>query len=728
MMNKFDISKLLRYYRRYAWLMILVPSIAVGVTYYFVKDLPDLYEANTVISTGMTDVAKYTWLAASTQMRQTYSNMIGMIRMKRVLDRVSYRLALHDLENKQARFQPSNPAIQALSEEKVQSLISEIHRSLAMNIPLSPTDSITRPVYEFVAAMGYDKQYLENNMNVTRFGESDFVGVKFWAEQPELAAFVANTLATEFIQYYDEVTFQSGHQSVSTLDSLLKEKERIMQEKNDTLRDYRINSGILNSSTHSGMLYSQVSTVEAKRSDKLQEIESIQGAIAEIRKLLNDPNGGYSRANTVTYNNEIIELDRKLEIANKQYIDNNFRIEDKQRVDSLQQARGILLANASANLANMGPAQTRQQLQFQLTELQTQLSSAQRSLRAIEIELASARSKYSSMVPKDATLANLQRDAELATSEYTEALNRYNQAGFVSNVGSRLTIVELGLPGQASQSKKVIYLGLSGVSSFFLCLAFVTLLCLTNRRISNAQELRQVSGIDTAVSLNYIRDKDANVRTIWEKADSNRQYALYRDQLRALRFDLNKEFELGKCGVLAITSLGVGEGKSFVSGSLAYAFAMTGKKVLLIGEDTRILQSNTAGAPEGGKDEEKSPNGQKFETFLIEREIQTEDLITNLQRNEHGSILERQDTESLVAGFKLLKEKFDIIIIDVGSFASVNYVKEWLVFSDISLAVFEAGRKLSFPFREHIEYLKQYPGFKGWILNKVITQLPAKSA
>src|SRR5690606_15232892 len=161
-------------------------------------------------------------------------------------------------------------------------------------------------------------------------------------------------------------------------------------------------------------------------------------------------------------------------------IDNNFRIEDKQRVDSLQQARGILLANASANLANMGPAQTRQQLQFQLTELQTQLSSAQRSLRAIEIELASARSKYSSMVPKDATLANLQRDAELATSEYTEALNRYNQAGFVSNVGSRLTIVELGLPGQASQSKKVIYLGLSGVSSFFLCLAFVTLLCLTN--------------------------------------------------------------------------------------------------------------------------------------------------------------------------------------------------------------------------------------------------------
>mgnify|MGYP003939731133 CR=1 FL=1 len=727
-MDKFDIFKLLRYYRRYAWLMILVPTIAVTVTYYFVRDLPDLYEANTVISTGMTDAAKYTGLAAASQMRQTYSNMIGMVRMKRVLDRVSYRLALHDLEDVQGRFQPSNSVFQSLTESKRQSLISTIRSNLVENIPLLP-DSANRMVFDFVSTMGYDHRFIENNMNVSRYGESDFLGIKFWAEQPELAAFTANALATEFIQYYGLVTSQSGQQSVSTLDSLLKEKERFMQEKNNQLRDYRINSGILNSSTHSGMLYSQVSSVEAKRSDKLTEIESIQGAMAEIRKLLNDPNEGYSLSSTVTYNNEIIELDRKLEIANRQYIDNNFQNIDKKLIDSLQEVKRRVVANAAANSPVGNPKQTRQQLQQQLTNLQTQLSAAQQSLRMIDSELASARSRYSSMVPKDATLHNLERDAELATNEYTEALNRYNQAGFVSNVNNQLSIVEVGLPGPASQSKKIVYMGMSGVASFFLSLAVVTLLCLTDRRINNAQELKQASGIDTAISLNYIKDKEANVRDIWENAESNRQYALYRDQLRTLRFDLNKEFERGKCGVLAITSLGIGEGKSFVSGSLAYAFAMTGKKVLLIGEDTRILNGNPKGARNADGSDDDSPNGQQFETFLIERKIQTEDLITNLRRNErHGSILERQDNENLMAGFKLLKEKFDVIIVDVGSFTSVNYVKEWLMFSDISLAVFEVGRTLNASLHGYVEYLKQYPGFKGWVLNKVVTRLSAKSA
>lgn len=723
----FDVSKLLRYYRRYIWLIILVPIVAVAITYFFVKDLPDQYEASTVISTGMTDAAKYTGTGQSNQMRQTYSNMMGMVRMKRVVDRVSYRLTLHDLKNDGERFRPDNPVLRSLTESEKRSLIETITANLTDNVPLQPDNPANKQVFDFVNALGYNYGFLTGGVYATRFGESDFLGITFRAEQPELAAFAANTFASEFIQYYETVAFQSGHQSVSMLDSMLREKERIMQEKNDQLRDYRINSGILNSSTHSGMLYQQVASLEGKRSDKLSEIESIQGAIADINRRLNDPDGAYSLSNTLIDNNEIIELDRQLERANKQYIDNNFQQSDKKLIDSLQLARRSVVARSAAN-RSMSPQQTRQLLQQQLVDLQTQLSSARSSIRTIESALGSARGNYSDMVPMDAGLQNYERDAELATSEYMEALNRYNQAGFVSNVGTRLSIIEYGLPGQASQSKKIVYMGLSGMSGLFLCLSALTLLCLSNRKINSSEELKHASGIDTIVSLNYIKVKGMNIRGIWDEAKSNPQYELYRDQMRTLRFDLNREFERGKCGVLAITSLRVGEGASFVSGSLAYAFAMTGKKVLLIGEDTQILHGEIKSGDKSGHHE--SPAEQQFETFLIERQIQTEDLITNLQRNKsNSSILERQDNENLIAGFNLLKEKFDVIIIDVGSFTSVNHVKEWLMFSDISLAVFEAGQTLDKSTIGYVNYLRQYPGFKGWILNKVLIAAPAaKSA
>lgn len=723
----FDIPKLLRYYRRYSWLIILVPAVAVAITYYFVKDLPDVYQAQTVISTGMTDAAKYGGSALANQSRQTYSNMMGMVRMKRVMDKVSYRLALHDLENESNRFRRENPVLETMPASEKQALISTIRKCLAENIPLVPSDPAVKPVFDFISATGYDRGFLTNSMQVNRYGESDFLGITFFAEQPELAAFAANTLASEFIHYYEHVTFQSSHQSVSTLDSLLKEKERTMQEKNDLLRDYRVNSGVLNSSTHSGMLYQQVSSMETKRSDKLAEIESIQGAIADINRRLNDPNGGYSLSSTVEYNNEIVGLDRQLDLANKRYIDNNFQERDKQRIDSLQEVKRRVVANAAASGSFGNPRESRQMLQQQLVELQTQLSSARSSIRTIDAGLTAARARYSAMVPTDASLQNYERAAELATSEYMEALNRYNQAGFVSDVGTRLNIVELGLPGQASKSKKIMYMGLSGVSTLFLCLAVLTLLCLLNRRILNSDDLKLISGIDTIVCLNRVKTKRTNIRRIWEEAASNPQYEFYRDQLRTLRFDLNKELEKGKCGILAITSLGVGEGKSFVAGSLAYAFAMIGKKVLLIGEDTKVLHD--VNNPSDKRESNESPAEQQFETFLIERKIQTEDLITNLQRNRNNSsILERQDNENLVAGFKLLREQFDLIIIDVGSFTSINQVKEWLMFSDVSLAVFEAGRTIDNSAIGYLGYLRQYPGFKGWVLNKVETDFSPKSA
>ena len=129
-----------------------------------------------------------------------------------------------------------------------------------------------------------------------------------------------------------------------------------------------------------------------------------------------------------------------------------------------------------------------------------------------------------------------------------------------------------------------------------------------------------------------------------------------------------------------------GEGKTLIAYGLAYAFAMTGKKILLIADELPVVKSES----------QEIAKSQNFETFLVKKEISTEDLITILSKNMvKNSLLESQSAKSLLVGFEKLRAEFDLIIIDVNSLHDMNIAKEWLLFTEKNVAVFEAGRSLS---------------------------------
>src|SRR5690606_34851823 len=139
------------------------------------------------------------------------------------------------------------------------------------------------------------------------------------------------------------------------------------------------------------------------------------------------------------------------------------------------------------------------------------------------------------------------------------------------------------------------------------------------------------------------------------------------------------------------------------------------KKVLLIGDDLSGLIETPSTARNGVE-----KGKQEFETFLVKREIQVEDLITVLTRNgENASLFELQDSHTLQTGFRTLKETFDFIVIDIDSFQRVNQAKEWLMFSDLCIGVFEAGDQISENAQDLVQYIQRHKGFLGWVLNKV---------
>ena len=69
-----------------------------------------------------------------------------------------------------------------------------------------------------------------------------------------------------------------------------------------------------------------------------------------------------------------------------------------------------------------------------------------------------------------------------------------------------------------------------------------------------------------------------------------------------------------------------------------------------------------------------------------------------------------------------LKQSYDIILIETAALNSRNVAKEWMLFADRTICVFEAGRGINAAVEEEVEYLKTLgSSFSGWVLNKMLS-------
>ncbi|MDR6782495.1 succinoglycan biosynthesis transport protein ExoP [Pedobacter africanus] len=709
-----NLKAFLKLLNRYKWILIIVPIVAVVVTFFLVKNLPKEYNSEVQIATGIIDQSKQVVVSGNQGMdyfkiSQQFSNIIERLKMRKVMSMLSYRLVLHDLEYPSNAFKPYSPKVDSLNATQRAEVI-RLYQEKLKNGEVLSIDANKGPykLYDLAGSMGYDKESLEKKLNIFRPDGSDFINVSFTSNNPDLSTFVVNTLSREFINSYSVDVDVNQTNSIELLDSLLKKKETAMNQKNAALKNFKMQNGVLNLDKQSEMVYGQISQNEDRKAQALRDIQSNQMAIADINAKLNGSDvfsGGTSTAD----NRAMVNLKNQLKIANDAYIDGNFKMADKAKIDSLNRLVDRLSSRMSDNNVT-NPQASRQALIQQRLTLETAVSQAKGSIRSIDNELAVLKSKYNTMVPFDAGIQNYERDAELATKDYMTALDTYNQNRTEQNIALKLQVAQWGLPGPPLPSKGILYVALAGVSSFSFCFLGLIGMFLLDNTINNAKELQYATKSKVLGSLNYMKNSNLSIRSIWKDNEHNPEFAVYKDLLRSLRFEISADFARNNSKILGITSLKANEGKSFIASSLAYAFAMVGNKVLLIGGDVNVAKSNS----------KELTLSQDFEAFLVKREIQTEDLITVMNKStNHSSLLEMQNAASLKAGFEVLRNEFDVIIIDVNTLSDINMAKEWLLFTENNIAVFEAGNRLTDHDKELVDYIRNQPGFLGWVINKV---------
>ncbi|MGV3706032.1 MAG: GumC family protein [Arcticibacter sp.] len=707
-----DLYKFIRLLKKNRLTLIIIPALTLVITYFLVRNLPNSYVSQSQIATGIVDQTQTAITGENGQkgwaeVNQEFGNLIEMMRLKKILDQVSYKLIIHDLNSK-TPFRDIQSVLNETSEREKQQMIITFQDKYAKSEGLNLWDKKQSQLHNILRDLKYDNESLKNRIGIGRAGDSDFINVEFDSENPQLSAFIVNTVIEEFIKHYAYVVKTNQRRANVFLDSLVAQKRSEMNSRIAALRNYKIENRVLNLEEQSSQLYGQIIEYNNQKQAILKEIAANTGAVEEIEAKFAPRERSYLESSLTKANQRLASTKDELKSLYDLYVQNDFDPVNKASIDSLQRILNYQI-NTSADQYLNSPLATKQTLVEQKIQLEVQLDLSRYSLNTINRELNNLNGQFDQMVPHEAEVQSLEREVQISSTEYLDALNKFNQSSLESGFTIKLSQVQKAMPGLPQPSKKMLLVILSAIISFVFCLVVLFILFFLDNSITTAKDLANKTNVPVLGVLNKVRGSKVDLNAIWSGSTSA-NLDTFKSQLRSIRFEIDRELQ---SGIIAITSMKESEGKTLLALSLTHAWKMTDKKVLLIDGNF------------GHPDISQSLEGKVFiEDYLTGAigltHISPSSAVTVLaNKGQDRSPLEIADAPTISAKLKELKTIFDIIIIETPPVSAMNQSKEWMLFAGNIVAVFEAGQTLSDEKKNHIQYLKSLENkFDGWVLNK----------
>jgi succinoglycan biosynthesis transport protein ExoP len=708
-----ELSSFFKLLLKYIYILIAIPLVTVIATYFLVKNLPDSYVSHAQIATGIVDASKHlldkdnTAAVQGDEVGREFSNLIEIIKLKRLIDNVSYQLIIHDLSSSESfrKFKKYKNLSSAAQEHALIVYKDKLQKGEPLNI-YNPDEN---GLNELLIDLKYDERSLRKDLIIERNGESDFIIITFVSENPQLSAFVPNALTKEFIVYYTQNIKANESNAANFLTDLVAKKKAALDAKTSELQQYKIQNGILNLDEQSKSIFAQILAYTDKKMQAEQQISSYAGALKNIDDKFDPKDRKYIESTVSQFNQAITSTTEQIHAYNNQYVHSGFDPRYKRTLDSLQHELTNQI-NQSSDKYITNPLIGKDDLVRKKLELEVQRDLAKYSVASINKEINDLKAKYASLVPLDATVKTYNYEIDIASKEYLDALNKYNQTNLQSNFSIKLLQIETATPGIAEPSKKILLILLAGIISFIFCVLVLFVLFYLDDNIKEPGALVSSTNLPLLGSLNTVSGPKLDLRKLWDVEHRQKMHK-FKELLRSIRFEVDQELRGEK--ILAVTSLGEGEGKTVLAMSLAYSYAAINKKVLLI---------------DGNFDNPAISKSLQPQLFIEDYFVNNYSYIDKGENkisvlgNQGGDItlLEIADEKHIHNLLNELRSQFDVIIIDVSPLNSLNRSKEWLLFANKTIAVFEANQPITKQQVPYINYLKTlHNKFAGWVLNKV---------
>ncbi|MBL4676121.1 MAG: lipopolysaccharide biosynthesis protein [Mucilaginibacter sp.] len=693
-------------------LLILIPAITVVIAFFAIKNLPDQFISSSQIATGIVDQSRQLLdtdpNAASKEqsIAHEFSNLVEIMKLKTLINQVSYQLILHDLTSSD-QYRSESKLFKSMNPEARRHAIEVFKEKFEKRESLSFYNRDENGLNELLRSMKYDERSLRKDLYINRDEDSDFITVSYESANPQLSAFVVNVLCSQFIDYYTHTVRKNETDAVNYLSKQLIEKRDIYNKKTTELQDYKIKNGILNLDEQSKSIFDQIIVFNDRKQQAEKDVASNNGAIRQLNAKFTPQERGYVEATVSKYNQAVTNTQDQLHILNDRYVRSGFDPNLKVALDSLQ-AKLTQQINQTSDKYISSPLTSKDELVRQKITLEVNRDMAQASIRAISKSLDELNAKFNRLVPFDATVKTYNYDIDIASKEYLDVLNKYNQTNLQSTFSIKLRQVEQAMPGAAEPSKKILLTAVAGIIAFVICVVVFFIGWFFDETISQPADLVKRTQMPLLGHLNMV-EGSLDLRKLWDVENRDRM-RLFKELTRALRFEIDQELRGEK--ILAVTSLINHEGKSVAGISLAYSYAMINKKVLLIDGNfgnptlTEVIQ------PKVFIEDYFKNNPDNYNSLAVS---------TNVMGTHGGDVtlLEISDESFIRSKFNELKMKYDVIIIETPPLSSLNKSKEWILFANKVIAIFEANKSLTKSQNDDLNYLRSLNGkFAGWVLNK----------
>ncbi|WKN42317.1 exopolysaccharide transport family protein [Tunicatimonas pelagia] len=734
-----DVLYLIKLLWQKRWIILSVPLVSVVVALFLTQEAQDRYLSKAQIATGFTVKDRQVKIVDDGfNLREAdimFNNAIETINSPLITSLLSYNLIIHDLEQPTPFRRPVNREGQLITYDK--STIQEARETFESKLDsiqsLTTFNTKERQLIELLRSYRYDYESLKENLRISRVNYTDYIAIEFTSENPQLSAFVVNTLVQEFFRFNTSQQIEQKSQSVKFFENLVLKKKRDLDEKAEELRLYKTTNNVINYQVESEAKVTQIANLEDQKVEAENRVQELLVSLKNVELQIQNPNATYG-SNYGGSNNRIVSLRKKLNDLNVRYI--NTGANNKVLLDSIEQTRDEL--NVEIAQSQRSPT-SRSSLINKKEELEVDLEIAKNQLVIINKRLRSLQSNVSSYASQEAIISRLEQEVEVASTEYLDAQEKLNASkNFALASDNSMKLVLAGQPAvEPEPSKSMITAGLTGMSSLVLCILIILFLQYIDVRIKTPALFRKSSGLSLAGTLNYVNVRQFNINKIFDSSTKSKELSTFEHLIRKLRH----EIESANAKVYLITSTKPGEGKSFIILCVAYALSLVGKKVLVIDTNFKhntltrtLLLPPPSSRKATSKDKNGAVNSLQLQTHVMNpdsdvRQDYSSGIITASNYRNIDIIGSKPDNNSpseIFSGRNFqglldeVKKHYDYILMEGANLNAYSDTRELVQYTDRVLPIFSGRSIIKQMDRESISFLNSLNGkLMGAILNKV---------
>lgn len=737
-----EISYIFRALLRRKWIVIISTVVALVAAFFFTSNTKKKYNSFAQLSTGFTiseEIKINDDRFNIPQIDAKFSNAIENITSPKVLSLLSYRLLLHDLTDPKP-FTTLNEKDKGKEKDlKVDKndMIKLLRDKLDSVQMLSPKVERENKLQSLIDLYKYSTGTINSNLKVARYQRTDYINIDYTSENPDLSAFAVNTLCFEFKRFHVGEQRDRTGASVVTLDSVVKAKKVVLDEKIAQKNSFMSKEGVVDVGLQGSNNLGQVSSFEgqlieekAKESNLAYQVAElttmIQNARSSGRSVVANPDPKQTPVATNS-NYELLQLKKQYNDLNNEYIRKNGNDPElKSKIDQLnRKIQTLQLSSGSRTGTGTGGVTDNmisvEELMQRKIGFEGELKAARQKIRDIQSRISQLNGGLKGIAAQGANMQQLDKEIEMAQTDYRDATDKYNIA---LNVNSPLpgifkqTII--GEPAvRPEPSKRMMVMAVAAVVAFVLSSIVVITIEFFDQSVKTPSQFTRLTNLHLLGTVNSIKLNNNILENVKVSVDSkeNRDN-VFRELLRKLRYEL----ENSKKKIYLFTSTEPQQGKTTLIQSLAYSLSLSKKKVLII--DTNFCNNDLTVATQAKPMLEKfSANGKPFETTDIKQYVtHTQAEGVDIIGCEGGDYTPSEilPKNHLLNYLEQLKQEYDFIFMEGAPLNGYTDAKELIGYADGLVAIFSAEAVFSAADRESIVFLNENKDkFIGAILNKV---------